>query len=256
MICHCIGLRTLVFPAGVSCFRVCKGRCVLFTGYIRAPPQCFRTLPVVFLSCSLRKTIHRKSPTLGGLWSSYILFMCSLVATWSSEECSGRRPAAVCKGTNLIFLPTPSIKRNWSWLRLWIMLSPHVVVALAVVWSAPASFTELFIKAKGKGPVKAPFWLAKGLSLWTKGQSLVLSPAALPSLCRPLLLLLICLISSQPAADGAEKFPWCFSVVSSCQEMICTGRFTPSVLLQDGRIAVIPSLKRDFTINPTLQGAF
>lgn len=62
------------FPARVSCFRVCKGRCVLFTGHIRAPPQCFRTLPVVFFSCSIIKIIHLKSLMLGGLWSSYIFF--------------------------------------------------------------------------------------------------------------------------------------------------------------------------------------
>lgn len=66
------------FPARVSCFRVCKGRCVLFTGHIRAPPQCFRTLPVVFFSCSIIKIIHLKSPMLGGLWPSYIF---SSVAT-------------------------------------------------------------------------------------------------------------------------------------------------------------------------------
>lgn len=63
------------FPAGLSCFRVCEGRCVLFTGHIRAPPQRFGTLPVVFFSCSIRKIIHRKSLTLGGLWSSHILFI-------------------------------------------------------------------------------------------------------------------------------------------------------------------------------------
>lgn len=62
------------FPARVLRFRVCKGRCVLFTGRIRAPPQCFATLPVVFFSCSIITSIHLKSPMLGGLWSSYNFF--------------------------------------------------------------------------------------------------------------------------------------------------------------------------------------
>lgn len=212
------------FSARVSCFRVCKGRCVLFTGHIRAPPLCSRTLAVVFFSCSILNIIHLKCPMVWGLRSGYILFSCCQVRLPRMQ----RETAGLLFAKALTWFSSLAINQK----ELVERERENHVVALycGQTRSCVKCTCELHSPlCQGKGPMNAPSW--QRAYLWTKGQPLILSPAALLSLFRPLLLLIRLFPASQPGSQGSQRraqmkiFLSSFSVVTWWHRMIWVGCF-------------------------------